>query len=61
MLFSARFVKIGAGKAMLFFWVLMKLHFHVYLKPVYFGSKERRYEICVLPYALQHSAIYHFV
>jgi len=37
-------VKIGAGKAVLFLWVLMKLYFHVHFKPVYFGIKERFYK-----------------
>jgi len=58
MLFSASFVRIGAGKAVLFIWVLMKLHFHVYLNLVYFGSRERLYKIGILCHALHHSAFY---
>jgi len=44
MLFNVSFVKIGGKKAVLFLWVLIKLHFHVYLNRVYFGNKEMFYK-----------------
>jgi len=57
-LFSASFVKIGTEKAVLFLCVLMKLLFHIYLNPVYFGSKERLYKFGVLCHGLHNSAIF---
>jgi hypothetical protein len=58
MLFSASFVKIRAEKAVIFLWVLMKLNFHVSLKPVHFGSKERLYKIGALYQGLHQNAIF---
>jgi hypothetical protein len=48
MLFAS-FVKIGAGKAVLFVWASVELHLHVHDKTVwYFEVKGRLGNVCVL-------------